>query len=677
MNRTLPSSARPIQLLDPGLRNQIAAGEVVERPSSVLKELVENSLDAGATAIAVQVEDGGQRLLQVRDNGCGIPASELALAVTRHATSKISSFADLSQVTSYGFRGEALPSIASVSQVRVESTVASQETGAFLEVAFGDIIGQGPAAMHRGTSIAVRDLFANVPARLKFLKTPATELKRCQETLVRLALARDDCSFSFISGGRELFSLPAGMGLRERLSRLWPPQVTEALLEFNSVRHGIRVSGVASPPQLAQSRGDRLLMYVNGRPVNDKLMLRAVREAYKGRLVSREYPQVVLFLEIDPQEVDVNVHPAKAEVRFREERQVFSAILRGLESVLVSLGSNNELGNEPCNETGEVFSAAVSDDAGQNALFPTPLSRPLGFWGSMDAPRIVGARGSNREEEGFEDSFFTDNAAQGTSLGGTYLPAAASATASAAASFVAPRSAGVLGVAQPAAQEYGQRYGAGFVLESATPEADAPEHEAIFGVPSGTGDMGGYPVQVGSFVCFGQVERTYLVLFKEEQLYLLDQHAAHERVLLHGIVRHSHSGQSQLLALAERLPLHPAEEDALLHHAHQLSCLGYDLEKEENCLMVKGLPPLLSHGQALSVLRDILAGRTEGFDDIFHFMACRAAIKAGQVLTPDEAGGLLAQWLETPENLFCPHVRPILSRLGKKNLEKMFKRIVS
>ena len=654
-----PVKPRPIQLLDPGLRNQIAAGEVVERPSSVLKELVENSLDAGATEIVVQVEDGGQRLLQVRDNGCGIPEAELSLAVTRHATSKIASFADLSKVVSYGFRGEALPSIASVSQVRVESTVAGQETGAFLEVDFGSITGQGPAAMHRGTSIAVKDLFANVPARLKFLKTPATELKRCQETFVRLALARDTCSFSFISGGRELFHLPAGMGLKDRLSRLWPPQVTEALLEFATVRHGIGVSGVASPPQLAQARGDRMLLYVNGRPVNDKLMLRAVREAYKGRLVSREYPQVVLFLEIDPQEVDVNVHPAKSEVRFREERPVFSAILRGLEGVLASLGPGMGA------DTDESLAAPERAEATLPPLFAAPLSRPLGFWGSVDRPAVMGTKGHTWESKCSE-----------TPPEERYGPGVAS--------FATSRSAGAQTVAQPV-QEYGQEecnperwqeYGQELAPDMAVPDAGVLPRAVFAGTSSGNaGRMDGFPVQAGPFACLGQVERTYLVLLRDEHLYLLDQHAAHERVLLHCFVRQSHSGQSQLLALAERLPLHPAEEDAFLRHAHQLSLLGYDLENRGDSLEVKGLPPLFSRSQALSALRDILAGRTEGFDDLFHFMACRAAIKAGQILTPDEAAGLLGQWLETPENLFCPHGRPIIMQLGKRELEKLFKRI--
>ena len=653
-----PVKLRPIQLLDPGLRNQIAAGEVVERPSSVLKELVENSLDAGATEIVVQVEDGGQRLLQVRDNGCGIPEGELALAVTRHATSKIASFADLSKVASYGFRGEALPSIASVAQVRVESTVAGQETGAYLEVAFGNVTGQGPAAMHRGTSIAVRDLFANVPARLKFLKTPATELKRCQETFVRLALARDTCSFSFVSGGRELFHLPAGMGLRERLSRLWPPQVTGALLEFATVRHGVSVSGVASPPQLAQARGDRMLLYVNGRPVNDKFMLRAVREAYKGRLVSREYPQVVLFLEIDPQEVDVNVHPAKSEVRFREERPVFSAILRGLEGVLASLGTCMETDTGTGTDTGVNRATCTqgSADAALPPLFAAPLSRPLGFWGSVDSPGVMGAKDRTWVDEGPEA-----HPEEG------YGPAAVP--------FAAPRRAGALAVAQPV-QEYApdlwQKYGPESTHGMAAPEAGLLQAAAFAGAVHG---VGGFPVQAGPFACLGQVERTYLVLLRDEHLYLLDQHAAHERVLLHSFVRQSHSGQSQLLALAERLPLHPAEEDAFVRHAHQLSLLGYDLENRGDSLLVKGLPPLFSRSQALSALQDILAGRTEGFDDIFHFMACRAAIKAGQILTPDEAAGLLGQWLETPENLFCPHGRPIIMQFGKKELEKLFKRI--
>ena len=658
---------RAISLLPPTLRNQIAAGEVVERPASVLKELVENSLDAGATDIAVTLEDGGQSLLAVRDNGHGLPAGELELAVTRHATSKLASFAELLNVASYGFRGEALPSVASVSDLLLESAFAGNgaaapdaERAAFIRVRHGETVASGPSSLHVGTLVTVRELFANVPARLKFLKSPATELKRCQETLIRLALARPDVTFSLsVSDGsgksRELLRLGAGLSLLERVGRIWPEQVAQGLISVDGERHGIRAHGLVSLPRLAQARGDRLLLYVNKRPVNDRLLLRALREAYKGRLTSREYPQVVLFLEISPQEVDVNVHPAKSEVRFRDERAVFSAVLKSVEGALAA--------HDP------VFAgpgAEVSEDipfAGGEALFPplhqgrlypagaefpagvpdpdaaaAPLSaggrsgRPDGFWGSLDRPRLVDAPA--RSGAGFSDE---DEPAD-FSDGGLVGPG--DAVSEAAAAY---RAEAWSGAARP------------------DPAGTAPE-----------GD--GYPVRVEGLLCLGQLADTYLILLHGDTLLLLDQHAAHERVLLHGLERQTGAAQSQLLALPDELALHPAELARLQDMFPRLTRIGYSLESRERGVSVLGVPPLLGRAQGLSLLRDILADRTDGMDDLLHLMACRSAIKAGQRLTGDEAAGLLSRWLATPDRSFCPHGRPTVLSFAPADLEKMFKR---
>ncbi|MDR2076072.1 MAG: DNA mismatch repair endonuclease MutL [Desulfovibrio sp.] len=610
-------SARPIQLLPPLLRNQIAAGEVVERPASVLKELVENSLDAGATEITVTLEGGGQTLLAVRDNGCGIQAADLELALTRHATSKIVSFEELNRVASYGFRGEALPSIASVSHLRLESAPAGE--GAFLEIRYGQESGRGPSALSGGTLIQVRDLFTNVPARLKFLKAPPAEQKRCQETLVRLALAKPETGFLLQAGTREILRLPRDLGLFDRLGLIWPPQVTETLIPFDALRHGIRAHGLASPPQTAQARGDRLFLYVNGRPVTDRLLLRAVREAYKGRLTTREYPQIVLFLELDPREVDVNVHPAKTEVRFREERAVFAAVLFAVSEAFARKNFWGPAEESPEDE-GEDGSPAGSSAPGPTGL-PLPFEpeegllrdeggrvpRPQGFWGSLDRPVI--------------------------------LPG--------------PR------VAEAQAPYGPQDGGPGPLLP------DPP--------------AGGYPVSVGSLVCLAQVEDSYLVLLQGRSLLVLDQHAAHERVLLHALERET--GRSRLLVLPEILALHPAERALLEDRLPDLTRLGFVLEPlapespgSGERLQVRGLPALLERSRALEFLRDLLADKTEGFEGILHLMACHAAIRAGQPLSGGEAAALLARWQKTPDCLFCPHGRPTAVRFSPEDLERLFKR---
>ena len=387
------SPRRQIKLLPPELANQIAAGEVVERPASVLKELVENSLDAGASRIEVELEDGGRNMVRVTDDGRGIPADELELAVTRHATSKISGIEDLSRISSFGFRGEALPSIASVSRFRMVSAPLNAAGGrgeaTSLEVDFGRVSRVGPAALAGGTVAEVRELFANVPARLKFLKSPATELKRAQDLLYRLILANPGVGFTLKLGGRTALRVEPGMDLPRRLSLIWPPLVVESLRPFRLEQHGMTVRGLASNPRSSQPRADRMLFFVNGRAVNDRLLLRAARQAYQGRLTTRDYPQIVLFLDIDPEAVDVNVHPAKNEVRFRDEQSVFVTALNAVGQALNAQDAapGTARGAEP----GDDAEHAAAEHAAQEER-PAFVSRPPGFWGAADEMRIMPRR---------------------------------------------------------------------------------------------------------------------------------------------------------------------------------------------------------------------------------------------------------------------------------------------
>lgn len=686
MNETSSHDGSPagrcgIHLLSPELCNQIAAGEVVERPASVVKELVENSLDAGATLIEVTLENGGQSLIRVRDNGAGIPAAELELAVTRHATSKITSMDDLWRISSFGFRGEALPSIASVSSFRMESAFRPSEDAdpdaAFILMEHGVLAQQGPSGLHKGTVVEVRDLFATIPARLKFLKAPATEQKRAQEFLTRLALTHTDAGFIFFAGTREVLRFPAGQSLQERLSVIWPDSVTETLLPFDRTTHDIRVYGLVSPPGQAQPRGDRMLLYVNGRAVNDKVILRAVREAYKGRLLSKEYPQIVLFMELPPEEVDVNVHPAKIEVRFRDERSIFGAVIRAVEEAVVRSLPTSDL------------DSPLSREKARPA--PAYEPKPLGFWGEADRERIMRPQqkplmqpdpeetvpSPMSEQPPSEPAYAPEQALYGEEgLPWDRVPdnAASPSLHEAVRAFTAPQPSAAVAAPlplpetapRPAATETGR----------ATPsEPEQPEIE----------QLGEGQVRVGPYVYMGQIGGTYLLLRDirngrdNASLLILDQHAAHERVLVSRIQAGGFSGMSQPLVLPLEYTLHPAERERIQEFHESLTALGFDLALREQgagtVLEVRAVPPLLERAPAGEFIREVLAGRKEDLHSLWATMACKAAIKAGDALAPDEAVNLIAQWLMTDNRQFCPHGRPCVLQWGTSDLDKLFKRM--
>lgn len=619
-----------IRLLSPHLRNQIAAGEVVERPASVLKELVENSLDAGAANIAVRLENGGASLLSVQDDGHGIAPGELGLALERHATSKLGSLADLARISSYGFRGEALASIASVSMFRLSSRHVNAEMARFIEIRHGRKAAEGPAALPAGTLVEARDLFASIPARLKFLKSPATELKRCQEMLARLGLARLDVAFSLHVGEREALRFLPAEDLPSRLGRIWPGSDVEEMLPFDLSRNGLRCHGLAAPPANAAPRGDHILLYVNGRPISDRKLLAAVREAYRGMLVSRDYPQLALFVEMPPEEVDVNVHPAKSEVRFRNPDEVFSAAVSAIRSVIAPAGE----------------------------AAPGMAMRRPGFWGSLDQERIIART----------------KAGQGGLYARDSMPERSAVASARLSEDAAPYECSTAPEREPDNADRSES-APWLIPESRRAETgeSCPNFiPAILPQPSGELPPITGP---GGLVYLGQAEESYLVMLDSAgSLMLLDQHAAHERILRDRIASGSMRGAGQILALPMEIEMTPGEAERLSEIEPALRDMGFELERAGSRLAVSAMPALLSRPDAHAFLRDALRGGDCGLDNLFALLACKGAVKAGQRLSRDEALGLMSQWLALPDRNFCPHGRPCVVRLGKRELEKMFKR---
>ncbi len=650
-----------IRILTAELANQIAAGEVVERPASVVKELMENSLDAGADEITVEIENGGQTLIKVTDNGHGLGEEDLRLAVLRHATSKIAGIDDLQNIRSYGFRGEALPSIASVSRFRMTSAPEAESGGTAeghsISVLYGSVGETAPAAINRGTCVEVAELFSNVPARLKFLKTPSSELKKIQDIFARIALARPDAGFTLKSGTRTLLRFERGQDLAARLALLWPPAIVESLLPFDVTHNGIRLYGLTSSPLSSQPRADRMLFFVNGRAIGDRLLMKSVRQGYQGRLTTRDYPQTALFAEIPACDVDVNVHPAKNEVRFRDEQEIFSAVQRAIGSALTHVPLPSER-----------FEGATDAPAGGG---PVQKAHPLGFWGRADsvsamapfakkrfdpaepAPRPAALHESPLPETAFFDA---EHPAE--------KPFQAGSSAAAAEGLSAMDAVHTAAVEEEAAS----------LPRPESPSPAGPEKPSR-GDLLPQGDVPPQAMPFSGFRYLGQIAATYLVFSQnDDALLILDQHAMHERIYFEKFRAEGSCGASRPLLVPLELELHPSEAARCLDLKETLPGLGFDCSVDGSRCTVQSIPPEMDRSEALAFLREALSGRCDDLNSAWIHHACATAIRAGQKLSRDDALRLLQAWLRTEEPDFCPHGRPCAVALDHAELEKLFKR---
>lgn len=623
-----------IQLLSPRLANQIAAGEVVERPASVLKELLENSLDAGARRVDVEVEQGGVKLLRVRDDGGGIPAEDLPLALARHATSKIRDLEDLERVMSLGFRGEALASISSVSRLTLTSRTVNAEQAWQVETEGREMEARvQPAAHPVGTSVEVRDLFFNTPARRKFLRAEKTEFDHLQEVVRRLALARFDVAFHLRHNGKGVLNLheaPDDTSKARRVAAVCGSAFLEQALPIEVERGGLRLWGWVGLPTFSRSQADLQYFYVNGRMVRDKLVAHAVRQAYRDVLFNGRHPTFVLFLELDPGVVDVNVHPTKHEVRFRDSRMVHDFLYGTLHRALGEVRPEDQLAAsapvEPMDAVPRPSGLAAGEfgPQGEMSLAAHVLERPA----PEPAWRPAGSGG--------------------------YRPAQ-------------PAPAVPAGELQGAYREF-------FAPLPETPAASARS------LPEEQGDIPplGYAL--------AQLKGIYILAENAQGMVLVDMHAAHERITyerLKGAMA-SEGLRGQPLLVPQSLAVSQREADCAEEHADWFRRLGFELQRlGPETLAIRQIPALLKQAEASRLVCDVLADLLEygtsdriqaHLNELLATMACHGAVRANRRLTVPEMNALLRDMEHTERSGQCNHGRPTWVQLGMDELDKLFLR---
>ncbi len=622
----LPTTAGIIRLLSERTINRIAAGEVVERPASAVKEIVENSVDAGATRIDVVMRDGGRALIQVTDDGRGMDADEISLAVERHATSKLTD-EDLVNIASLGFRGEALASIGAVARLSVTSRARGSDDAWAVRVEGGKKSTVEPAAFGEGTRVEVRDLFYATPARLKFMKTARTEYGQAADVMKRLAMAHPDIAFTLSDGDRTTFRAPSVASLTgdarlERLGAILGREFRENAIEIDAEREGLKLTGFAGLPTYSRGNAMQQFLFVNGRPVKDKLLTGAVRGAYQDYLARDRHPVLALFLDVPPEFVDVNVHPAKAEVRFKD-----AGLVRGL---IVS-ALRHGLGMAGHRASTTVASAALG------------AVRPEGSaglpWG--------------RQHE---------------------RPSLPAGFADVVRDMYAPHEGSGLRVQEDAQMAFERRG------DMAMPSARAPE------VPVAQMPEQQTPSEYPLGTARGQVHATYIVSQTADGIVIVDQHAAHERLVYERMKKQiAATGVArQSLLLPEVVELEEGPAERLIARAEELAGLGLIIEPfGEGAVMVREVPAMLGKMDVHGLVRDLADELTEldealslkeRLEEVCGTMACHGSVRAGRRLTVDEMNALLREMEATPHSGQCNHGRPTYVELKLSDIEKLFGR---
>jgi len=633
----------PIRQLSASVVNKIAAGEVIERPASVVKELLENSVDSGASVIEVAIEKGGIESIRITDNGGGIDVDQMELAVTSHATSKIVDADDLFKVGTFGFRGEALASIAEISQTRIRSKPADQETGYELMVNGGNREPIQPCGCPDGTSIEIRQLFYNTPVRQKFLKTPQTEKGHITEAFARVALANPQIKMTLLNNGKPVHQLPATDNWQERIGAFFGPEIADNLISISdstTVEGGeIRVHGYVVNPSVTRSNNRMQYLFLNNRFIRDRSLQHAMSEAYRGLIMVGRFPVCFLRLDMPFEMVDVNVHPGKLEVRFQNGGQIYSQLLGTLRSKFLStdLTARAQLSNrstpeyivkdDPSSPTAGIATPSVPETQNQ---IDFRQDAPVRDW--TQAPRQPFPTEPRDRQYGSSGPSFPS---QSTTTGGH-------------PSFSTPLTSSA----------------------SAIPTAERT-------------DAGEAPAPTRAL----QVHNTYLISETEEGMVVIDQHALHERIIYEQLREKvlDEKLESQKLLVPEPVTLPPADAALVLENTQLLKQIGVEVEAfGGDTVLVSAYPAMLTNHNPAEMLRGVIEhlaneakkpDQRDLVDELLHMISCKAAIKAGDKLTPEEISALLEHRQLCQDAHHCPHGRPTALVFSREELDKRFKRI--
>lgn len=606
-----------IKVLPKQIAELIAAGEVVERPSAVIKELVENSIDAGATAITVEIKRGGILYMSVSDNGCGIEEKDVPTAFMRHATSKISTENDLDSIATLGFRGEALAAISAVSKTEIITRTANSDIGTYCAVEGGVQTSLEEIGCNKGTTIVVKDIFYNTPARMKFLKSDVAEGNNIAAVIDRIALSHPEIAFKFIRDSKQLLSTSGDGNLKNVIYAVLGRDFASSLIEVDTKIEGIHISGAVCKPIFTKANHNGQFFFLNGRLVQSKTMAAALNNAYKNAIMTGKFPCCVLNVEMPYNSVDVNVHPSKTEVRFSDERRVFNAVYYAAKSALDMGNTRPEI---------------------KTTFNPYKPAEPEKY---TQAPIVEPVKVQPKEELKYD---FTPKT-QGVTL-----------------NFKA------------------NSYDAYKGIE--VPSSNPKENEKVVAEKKEEGTLGHVQEVLDSVRYIGYAFDTYIIAEYNEEIYFIDKHAAHERILFEELKKNSEL-QIQELLVPDTVTLVKEEYAELLQNAEQIKNLGFEIEDFGNgSIIVRSIPAILTDcdiGDMLSEIASNLLGGGKPFveriDDIYHSIACKAAIKGGRHTTDFELSVLAERILKSKDIMYCPHGRPVAFKLTRKQLEKHFGRI--